>query len=419
MPDYKRKKVKRFSNKKTNQHKEEKITMHNKTRRSVVPEEQIKVVRGKKFLKKQKIKFISTVAVLICLFLLILSATMPGGLYDNAVNFATLIGHGSYPVSVSGNILIDSVSNGAYYYVLSDTSIAACSNNGKILFNELHGFSNPIMKVSSTRVMVYDQGGNFIHLYNLSGKINTLDTKKEIITATLADNGSIAVATHSDSNTSVAVVYDKKFNEVFKWNSAIEIINNVIFNSSGNKLALSTISVVSGQYNSKLHILNIKSDEPLLHTADLGNSLPLSLANNGRGISIVCKDKYKFLHWSKFTSNEITSSGEVNICRNTKNGLLLVFNLANNRNDNTVVIVSKKGEKKSEFKVANAITDIQFNKGRIYLLSDTTITIFNKNGKVLRYDETDYGTKKIAVTASNSVAAISDTKIIKTNIDKG
>ena len=80
---------------------------------------------------------------------------------------------------------------------------------------------------------------------------------------------------------------------------------------------------------------------------------------------------------------------------------------------------SKKGKIKSEFKTQDFITDIQFNKGRIYLLSDTTVTIYNKNGKILRYSQTEYGIKKIAVTASNSVAAISDEKIIKSNIDKG
>ena len=422
MPDYKRKKVNRFfKNKPKHKKAEEKIVMDNKksSKRSILPQDKIKIVRGNKFIRQQRTRFVAGFAVIVCIVLLILSVSMPGGLYENVVNYTAMLGHGSYPVSVSGGTVIDSVSGGSYYYVLTDTNIAAYSNSGKILFDELHGFANPVMKVSATRVMVYDQGGKLLYLYNLGGKIDTLDAQNEILAAAISDDGKIAVSTHA-SNAFLATVYNKNLKQIYQWTSPNEIISDVLLHSSGKKMAVSTLNVVSGQYSSKVHIIkfNKESADPI-HTLDLGTSLPLSISNNGKGISIVCNDKYKFLHWAKFTTKEIALSGEINICRNTSNGMLLVFNLANNRNDNTIVLVSKKGTISSEFKTQGLVTDIQYNKGRVYLLSDTTVTIYNKKGKLLRYDETEYGTKKFAVTSSNAIAAISDNKIVKTNIDKG
>ena len=101
-----------------------------------------------------------------------------------------------------------------------------------------------------------------------------------------------------------------------------------------------------------------------------------------------------------------------------KNGILLVFNRANNRTDNTIILISKSGKKTAEFNLQSSITDIQYNKGRVYHLSDTTINIFNKNGEKLRSGNCEYGVQKFSVISAYTIAAISDNQITKTTIDK-
>lgn len=421
MPDYKRKKVKKsFTHKKTRVNASQNILMTNKKEKNIgiVPENDIRVVRGAKYKNKQKTKFFVSVLAFVCLICIVLSLVLPVGLYENIVNATALIGHGSYPIDISGSTVLNSTSCGQYYYVLTDTNISSYSNNGKIILNELHGFANPIMSVSDTRVLVYDQGGKVAYVYNLSGKIHTIEAEEEIITASISRDGTFAVATHSDSYTSVVTVYDKNAKQVFAWNSAKDVINNVLVNPAGNKLAVTTLGAVSGQYISKLLILNFESADPL-HTVELGSSLALSLVNTGKGISVVCADKYKFIHWSKFTSGEVAVEGEINLFRSSKNGVLLTFNRANNRSDNTVVLISNKGEKISDFKLQSNIIDIQYNKGRVYLVSDKTVNIYDKNGNKLRYDNCEYGVNKISVISSNAIATITDSEIIKNDIEKG
>ncbi|MGN1320492.1 MAG: DUF5711 family protein, partial [Acutalibacteraceae bacterium] len=100
-------------------------------------------------------------------------------------------------------------------------------------------------------------------------------------------------------------------------------------------------------------------------------------------------------------------------------GVLLVFNRANDRSDNTVLLISNKGTKVSEFKINNIITDIRYDKGRIYYICDTVVNITDKNGEVLRNGSCDYGIECFSVIGSNSLAVITDSKIIKTEIEKG
>lgn len=422
MADYKRKKVKKtFTTRKKTHEVNNDIVMKPKAKKTVeliVPQDDIKVVRGSKYKRKMINKFLLSAVAILALIYLIFSLLLPVSVYENIINITSIMGHGRYPIDISGSTIIDSVSNGQYFYVLTDTSIIAYSNSGKIVVNELHGFSNPILSTSETRAIVYDQGGKALYVYNLSGKINSLETKNEIITASISRNGDIAVATHSDSYTSVVSVYDKNLKPVYTWNSAKDIVNNVLVNNSGNRLAVTTFNAVEGQYSSKMMVLSFESADPL-HTVELGNSIALSLTNTGKGISVITQNDYKFVQWSKFNTNNISVSGEINLVRKHNNGLLLVFNRANDRSDNTVVLISKKGIKSKEFKINNLITDIQYARGRVYYISDTLVNILDSDGNVLRYGDCVYGTQKISVISSNSVAAITDTQISKTDIEKG
>lgn len=422
MPDYKRKKVKRSSNDKRERHRlDNEIIMSSKKmtkNKGIVPEDDIKVIRGAKYKRSVKNKFIFSFIAIIAIIYLVLHLILPVSVYENFLNLTSVMGHGKYPINLSGSSVIDCVSNGQYYYVLTDTSICAYSNNGKIILNDMHGFSNPIISISDTRAIVYDQGGKAICVYNLGGRLHKLETKQEIITASISRNGALAVSTHSDSYASVVNVYDKNFKQIFTWNSAKDIVNNVLVNPSGNKLALSCFSASDGQYTSKMLILNFESADPL-HTIDLGNSIALSLTNTGNGVSIITADSYKFVHWTKFTTNDINLSGQINIVRKDDKGLLLVFNRANDRSDNTVVLVSNKGVKTGEFTVNDLITDIQYSKGRVYYITDTLINILDGDGNVLRSVNCEYGAKKFAVISSNSTAVVTDTEIVKTTIEKG
>ncbi len=420
MPDYKRKKVKKpFARKKPHINREKKSATEPKRKQNigVVPENDIKVVRGKKFKRVRKIKILSAVAAILIVVTIVLSFTLPVSLYENFVNFFARIGSGSYPISISGSSVLNTVSGGSYYYVLTDTNIAAYSNSGKIIFDELHGFANPIISVSDTRVLVYDQGGNSVFIYNLGGKIHALETESKIITASISRDGDFAIATHAEGYASSVNVYDKKANKLYTWNSAKDIVNNVLVDAKGKKLAVTTLNATSGKYITKLLILNFKSADPL-HTLELDGSLPLSLKNTGKGISVICNDKYKFVNWSDYNTKEITASGEINLFRGNGNNLLLVFNRANDRSDNTVFLVSKSGEKVTEFKINSAITDIQYKNGRVYLVNDTVAVIYDKKGNLLKKGECEYGAKKIAVVASNAVALITDNEILRTKIDK-
>lgn len=424
MAEYKKKKIKRsIFHKKKHSHIDNDITVESKKKSNKFENDNdstndIKVIKGSKIRRKRQTKIFVCIVALMLLVVIILSATLPGGLYENTVNFFATIGQGSYPTSVSGGVVLNVADNGSHYYILSDTNITAYSSSGKIIFDEMHGFSNPIISVSGTRALIFDQGGKSLYVYNLSGKINSLTTKDEIITASISEDGEFAVATHSNSYMSVVTVYDSDFEIAFTWNSAKEIVNNVLVSPDGDRLAVSSFDVVSGQYNSKVMIFDFESANAL-HTTDFNNSLVIKIGNTDDGISIITSNKYNYLHWYDYNTTSINVSGEINSFKNTDDGVLITVNRPNDRSDNDIILISSEGEKISEFKINHTITDIQYYDGRVYSLNDTFINIYDKNGKVLKKGNCDYGINKLFVISSDTVAAISDTEIFEINFEEG
>lgn len=377
--------------------------------------ESIKVVRGAKLRHKHFTKIVLITIATISIVCIVLSFLLPVSLYENLVNTFALLGNGSYPIDLSGSQVLNVVSNGSYYYILTDSSISAYSNAGKEIFSELHGYSSPMLSVSETRAVVYDQSGNSLSIFNLGGLIKTMETENSIVSASISRSGALAVVTHSDDYASALKVYDKSLNGQYQWNSSQDIITNAIISPNGKKVAVSTINTASGDFVSKLLILNFDSADPTF-TLDIENKPILSLYNSGSGFSVITSDKYRCVNWSEYSTNEISSSGEINIVRRYGKYTLLLFNRANDRSDNTVVLVSNKGEKISEFKINSIISDIQYRGGRIYYISDTTVSILDKNGSLLKNGNCEYGCNRFAVIGSNSLAAVTDNEILRIDI---
>ena len=96
-------------------------------------DDDIKVIKGSKFKRIRRYKIFISIFAFITLTCLVLSAVLPGGLYENTLNYFATIGSGAYPTSISGGTIKDVVSNGYYYYVLTDTNITVYSSGGKIV----------------------------------------------------------------------------------------------------------------------------------------------------------------------------------------------------------------------------------------------------------------------------------------------
>lgn len=414
MPDYKKKRISfkgKKHNKKTNARSDIKMNSGNETDEL---KSNIKVVKGKKLARIRRLKIAGIVAAFLTVVIVVLSFTLPIGIGENLSNLLAIIGGGEYPREIYGAKTLNAVSKGSYYYVLTDTNLCAFSNSGKEIYTNSHGYSNPVISTSTTRAMVYDQNGTSLKIFNLKEQTNTLTVKKPIIAAALARNGAYAVVTESDEYASTVTVYNRKDKKLYEWNSAKDKVNSIAIAPSGKKIAVSTLNAEKGSLVSHVYVLNFEDDKEYEYKIDDG--LVYGLYDIGKAFSVVSSKGYSHITWSKHEKTDINSSLSLSMYRQSSDGVLLVFNRENDINDNTVMLISKKGEKTLEFNFKGIIGDIQFSDGHIYCISESKVYLFDNKGKSLGSGDCDYGVVRIAPTGSHSMVTITDSEIKKLEI---
>lgn len=378
----------------------------------------IRVVRGRKGEKRKKLYVFALATAVVLLTVFILSVIAPVSLFESTQNITLSMGSSSFPVAISGNGIMNAVPKNRYYYVLTDTNIMAFTNGGKKIFSFVHGFSSPVLVTSETRALLFDQGGNTAVIYNLAGVVKTVESKNSIVAADIAKDGQYALVTKSDSYAATVSVYNRKGKSIYSINFAKDMVNNVDIASSGKKIAVSTVNTESGKPVSVLRIYDFKSADPAFKL-DLGQDMAYDVENAGRGFFVTTHNKARYIRWSNYNVQEFGLEGEISALRYSSSGFLAVYNKTNDKSDSVAALFTNSGKKISEFEIKGAVSDIRFSRGRVYVMGDNSVTIFNKNGEILRSGNYGYGGVRICVTGSNTVCIITDNGIEESVIKKG
>ncbi len=425
MPDYKKRKVKKsfHINKKPKKVKNrdiETFEMNPKEKKKAEkrPVRNLNIVKGKKLERMRKTRITMLSALVLAVAFILVSVFTPVSIFESLGNTLSLIGQGHYPFDLSGSETLNAVSNNGYYHILTDTTLDVRANSGKQVLNISHGFSSPVLKVGSGRALVFDQGGKDLFIINLKEKLTEASVKGDILNADIARNGSYAVAYTSDSHAAVVSVYNRNGKLLYEWYSAEETVNNITISPNGKKIAVSVVTAKGGKLKSKLYVFKYDSANPV-YTLDLEDDLVYALqGGNSSGFMLLTKNKFRYIGWSKFKTTEYSNDFELSMFRSGSNGIVLVYSRANNKSDNRIVVLNKRGKLISEFNFNGPISDIQIASGHIYCISDTLVSIFSREGELLRQGECIFGAVRLSVLSGYSVAVIRNDEVSRLEIKK-
>jgi len=378
----------------------------------------MKVVKGKKEEKKRKFKVFTAFVIAVCVLLIVLEIVFPAGLIRTVKNTVAVIGSGSLPIELDSTNTLDVKPMGNYYFLLSNTHLYAYSNSGKELINYIHGCEKPILKVSRWGALIFDQGDTKLSVLTISGEETFVDTKKTVISAAIADTGSYAVVTESDSYASAVTVYNKKGKSIYEWYSAKDTVNNVAISSNAKKIAVSTFNTSGGEFSSTVNVLNFESATPE-YTYKIEDSLVYDISSAATGyFTVASSNSMQFIKWSNYKRNDYKNDYSLLMLRTASHGTVAVWGRESNLNDNIITVFSKNGEKDYEFKFNGIISDIRLFGGNIYCMSDTDIFLLSDTGKTLRKASSGFGGVKIVVSGTSNVLVATDNKIEKIKLEE-
>ena len=103
--------------------------------------------------------------------------------------------------------------------------------------------------------------------------------------------------------------------------------------------------------------------------------------------------------------------------RESNKGTLLLYNRENDKTDNRIAIISKKGEVKHQLQFNGIVTDIAYKNNHIYCVSDTKAYILDMDGKIVRSADCGFGVVRFSVISQNEIAVITDNQISKIKLE--
>ncbi|MCD8096152.1 MAG: DUF5711 family protein [Ruminococcus sp.] len=195
----------------------------------------------------------------------------------------------------SGNFPIDPDEDSYEIYAVKNNLMTADAynlvfydENGKERSSYSYSYSNPIVRVSSKRVLVFDSGSYDFAVYNKSGEIYSKSLDEVILTGAIGADGTAAIVTESDKYASVMTVYDGDGKEIYSYSCTQRIIA-VSIDDDGEGCTLCTFSSDDGEIYSQARTLDFSEDgEQML--SDSLECLALGCVKNDAGNIVVVGD---------------------------------------------------------------------------------------------------------------------------------
>ena len=350
---------------------------------------------------------------------IILAVLHPVGVieYIKAAYYSIGSGNG-YDIELDEGKPLYTIGDDSRYYVVSSNSVDCFNKNGKTIFKKSHSFSKPVVKHAETRYLLYGQGESILYIGDFAKTLHTKNLSYGIITADISDSGVYAVASKSDGYSSSVIVYNKNHEKIFEWFSSDKVINTIKLSKNGKLLAISTLEVVDGKYQSEFSVLNFKSADPIYSRSYTDDVVYQIYSTDTNVFCTVLSDNIEFINHKKGTVSSYKSDYSVNIVKHTVNKIIAVRSVAANQDESTVEVYKKNGELLHTFKVDNYISDFSFKSNRIFLLGLHDIYKYSIEGELLATSLADYDLLYLEAISSNNVALIKNSSITKFSLSQ-
>ena len=344
------------------------------------------VIRGKKGEIKRKRIITICISLILTVSVIIFCLTSPTGPIERITNAFALMGEGDYPAVLSGTNVLSLQTLGNKYFALTNSHLCGYNYSGKNFMLLQHNFSNPVLKVSEERVLIYNRESNKFIIANNSEALFDENLEQSIFCADISYNGSVAFVCDSPSYAAQIKVFDKNMEQYYTWYLADGLISDIAVSNDGQYVAFAVLKVKNGAFLSEIYCLDTEKDEPL-YIKELLNETVYKIESVSSSNFIYTSDKkIAFLNWE---SGEVTNSnnyGSPSYYVYTSGYHLALYGEAGHSN---IVLFDSSGKINYEFEYDGIIDDISVFDGRIYILSGNKVVYFNisdKNNEIVSLD---------------------------------
>lgn len=294
-------------------------------------------------------------------------------------------GSEGFPVDMSGVTVKDTFSAGEHFGVMTDAVYFLYAENGKQLLSAQHGFSNPVVESAGRRFLIYDRGGNKLMVRMRDKILFEKEFDYKIISASLAEDGTLSVITSAQRYASRLHVFDKNYTEeIFTWSASDEYIICANAHSDSKTVAAAALSAnASGEMVTTVHVFTTEAAVELSKREFKGASV-LSLEFDGNGdIKVICDTIAAVMDKNANVLGSImynsTPIDIINVCE--KDGAVIIFDRFTEARATDAMFLGENFEEIKTVSIGgkHICSDANLSKNAIYCSG--TAYVFNSEGE--------------------------------------
>lgn len=283
---------------------------------------------------------------------------------------------GDFPYTLDSSDKVSVQKQGSRLAVLTSSSVSVLDpGDANVEFTAVHGYANPIMKVSDSYLVTFDQGGKKLRLDYSGENLYEINSKTSVLCADVADNGNVAYATTSEEKRSDVYILSKTQDEKLKYSVSYGFVTNIAVSDNGKKVAFLAMNSQDAKLMSKLYLMNAGDSEPYAEF-DISGSTILDIEFDSNKLFVIGNDFLSVVSGDDMKS--VIKQGSMNtVCFDYMPGgeLVLAYNTYNNSTSNSIVRVGSSGSVKSTISVDGTIKDISCSSSEVSVLfSDSVVT---------------------------------------------
>lgn len=204
--------------------------------------------------------------------------------------YASLGSGPGYPISVPGGLVKNIIPIGDQIGVLDDVGMYTYNGNAKQVQHIQHNYNNPVVKSGGGKTLLYDRGGNRLRVDSKNKNYFNKTYDHTIVYADISEGGNLAVATGSNEYVGQILVYNDKFEEIFKWLSSESHILNIALSPNKEMMAVGCIETVGGEITSSVLIFKFSAKDMVAKLVLPGETiLSLEFKENGKIYAVTDK----------------------------------------------------------------------------------------------------------------------------------
>lgn len=311
-----------------------------------------------------------------------------------------------YPTEVEGSSILKMDSVGNQLVLLTGNKIDVYNKSAGIAYTRNHSFASPILCTAGNHILIAEMGGTRVQTQTISGTVKETDTEADIVAASIAKNGSFAVATGSSkSYVSEVVFYSKDGVEKLHWYSSDILVMGISLRDDGRKMAVVGVQAKNGAMESRLLVFDTGSNkDPVKYTGTNVMLYQVGFLSNG-AIAAVGDTETWTVHTGSEKISKIQYADKKLIgCDFADSQVGLVLQTYGTTSGFTVLAVNKTG---------NQVYSIDFDEGfqsfsscpgnRFFVLTDEKVIMCNSNGKTKEKEIESGGLKVHSAFGSNAI----------------